>query len=810
MGFAHQSNLIGPANTGSSNEGYVVLTFLQSVLDQYRAWYAVPIEPMTDTKAADVLAKNAAWAGAQATGEVSASDKGWAVVLSNSGATAATVPVTVPALAKVGGVPFGDVYGTTRSAWVTVPAGGSVQIDLADPPGAPTAMTAAAGNASATVSWSAPASDGGAAVTGYRVTTYVGGIAQGTTDAGNATSIVVGGLMNGTAYTFSVAAGNGVGYGPESVQTDPCTPMTVSGAPTAVTAAAGNASATVSWSAPASDGGAAVTGYRVTTYVGGIAQGTTDAGNATSIVVTGLMNGTAYTFSVAAANGIGYGPESAQTAVVTPMTVSGAPTGVTAAAGNASATVSWSAPASDGGAAVTGYRVTTYVGGIAQGTTDAGNATSIVVTGLMNGTAYTFSVAAANGIGYGPESAQTAVVTPVTVPGAPFAVAAAAGNASAVVSWSAPASDGGTVVLRYVVTPYIGSAAQPAVTTSDATTSLTITGLTNGVTFTFTVAAVNAVGSGPESVASPACRPTAGSPPPPSPLPVQRISGNDRYATAVAISQQRFPAGGAGAVVLTRGDLFPDALVATVLAVKRDAPLLLTTGSSLLPIVEREITRVLPPGRTVYIVGGTAAVPASVATRLASLHYQVVRYGGVNRYATAVAVADAVGAPSTVFLATGTAFPDALTAGVAAAKVGGVVLLTDGATMSAQTKAYLASHPGRTFAVGGPAATADRAAVPLLGADRYETAAVVARTLFAHPDAVGVATGTTFADGLAGGALLGQEGGALVLSTSAALPACADSYLAAAGAGVRHVYLFGGESALGLAVERHLTRMLGG
>ncbi len=77
-----------------------------------------------------------------------------------------------------------------------------------------------------------------------------------------------------------------------------------------------------------------------------------------------------------------------------------------------------------------------------------------------------------------------------------------------------------------------------------------------------------------------------------------------------------------------------------------------------------------------YLLGDTKSIPASVATQLTGLGYQVVRYGGADRYATAVAVADALGSPSTVLLATGTNFPDALAAGVGAAKAHGAVLLT--------------------------------------------------------------------------------------------------------------------------------------
>src|SRR5207248_2343082 len=141
----------------------------------------------------------------------------------------------------------------------------------------------------------------------------------------------------------------------------------------------------------------------------------------------GLSNGTPYAFKVAAVNTAGTGAASALSAAVTPRTVPGAPTGVTGAPGNGQATVSWTAPASNGGAAITDYEVTVYdgAGGAPTGVTGAttrlvGSAATIYTfTGLSNGTAYTFKVAAVNEAGTGAQSAPSAAVTPRTVPGSP-------------------------------------------------------------------------------------------------------------------------------------------------------------------------------------------------------------------------------------------------------------------------------------------------------------------------------------------------------------------------------------------------------
>src|SRR5207245_7612897 len=120
-------------------------------------------------------------------------------------------------------------------------------------------------------------------------------------------------------------------------------------------------------------------------------------------------------------------------------------------AGNASATVSLTAPASDGGSAITSYTVSSSPSGASA--TVAG--TSATLTGLTNGTTYTFTVIATNAVGNSAPSLASNSVTPVapaTVPGAPRAVTATAGNASASVSWTAPASDGGSAITSYTVT----------------------------------------------------------------------------------------------------------------------------------------------------------------------------------------------------------------------------------------------------------------------------------------------------------------------------------------------------------------------
>ncbi|HTC69804.1 MAG TPA: cell wall-binding repeat-containing protein [Acidothermaceae bacterium] len=287
------------------------------------------------------------------------------------------------------------------------------------------------------------------------------------------------------------------------------------------------------------------------------------------------------------------------------------------------------------------------------------------------------------------------------------------------------------------------------------------------------------------------------------PSSVERISGATRFDTAIATSQDEFPTtGSAKAVVLTRADTYPDALAGVPLAAKVGGPLLLTSSAALNPTVSAEITRVLPAGGTVYILGGTAAVSAAVATTLTTNHFVVKRLAGSDRFATAVAVADALGDPSTVFEATGLNFPDALAGGPAAIVSNAAILLTNGSVQSPATAAYLAAHTGGThYALGGPAAAADPTATSIVGTDRYETATEVADKFFAGPTVVGVATGTNFPDALAAGPDLASKIAPLLLvPPSGPLPEGPTGELLSYTPALQGALVFGGTSSISDAV----------
>lgn len=261
-----------------------------------------------------------------------------------------------------------------------------------------------------------------------------------------------------------------------------------------------------------------------------------------------------------------------------------------------------------------------------------------------------------------------------------------------------------------------------------------------------------------------------------------RLAGTDRVATSIAVSQATWgpTARAAASAVIARDDAYPDALAAVPLAAATHGPVLLTPSSSLDPRTLTEVQRILPAGATVYLVGGASALSDAVATTLAGAGYVPRRVAGSDRFGTALAIADALGDPATVFEANGLNFADALAAGPAAAAAHGAVLLTAGAFQSAPTAAYLAAHRPKTYAIGGPAATADPAAVAVVGSDRFDTAAKVASTFFPSATVVGIATGTNYPDALAAGGQLGQIAAPLLLvSPTGLVPAPTDAFLSA-------------------------------
>ena len=188
--------------------------------------------------------------------------------------------------------------------------------------------------------------------------------------------------------------------------------------PHSLDAMPGNGQVMLSWVQPS--GGAEVTGYEYEQDVSGtwISTGSTD----TSYTVTGLTNGQSYTFRVRAVNSAGRSAASTASASVTPATVPGAPTGLSATVSHEQVELNWTAPASNGGEPITDYEY--EQGGSGTWISTVGTATSYTVMGLTNGQPYRFRVRALNSVGAGAASAASPNVTPATEPDAPTGLSA--------------------------------------------------------------------------------------------------------------------------------------------------------------------------------------------------------------------------------------------------------------------------------------------------------------------------------------------------------------------------------------------------
>jgi fibronectin type 3 domain-containing protein len=258
--------------------------------------------------------------------------------------------------------------------------------------------------------------------------------------------------------------------------------------PTGLAATAGSDQVTLSW--VASGGASSYYVYRGTTAGGesttAIAIGVTTA----SYIDTGLTNGTEYYYKVAAVNGGGASVLSGEASATPEPSAPGAPTGLTLTAGNASVALTWTAPG--GATSYNVYRGTTAGGEsttpIATGVTNASYADS----GLTNGTTYYYRVAAINGGGASALSGEASATPQVSAPPAPTALAATAGNAQVTLSWTAISSASSYSVYRGTTA---GGESTTAIASGITTASYTDGGLTNGTTYYYEVAAVNAGGT---------------------------------------------------------------------------------------------------------------------------------------------------------------------------------------------------------------------------------------------------------------------------------------------------------------------------
>lgn len=229
------------------------------------------------------------------------------------------------------------------------------------------------------------------------------------------------------------------------------------------------------------------------------------------LLASGLVQAPLTGMPAASAEGGSAGALTVQVAATTP----GAPKIGKPTPGNRSAVAYWAAPSSNGGSPITGYVIRVYRGSTyVKAMAASASARRLTVTGLTNRVTYNFDISARSAVGTGIASTRSAAVTPLGTPDAPTIGAPIKGNNAAVVQWAAPANNGGFPITGYVIRVYRGATYVKAASAGATARRLTVSGLTNGVTYTMNISARNTRGVGPASMRSSAVTPGAPAPKP--------------------------------------------------------------------------------------------------------------------------------------------------------------------------------------------------------------------------------------------------------------------------------------------------------
>jgi putative cell wall-binding protein len=288
---------------------------------------------------------------------------------------------------------------------------------------------------------------------------------------------------------------------------------------------------------------------------------------------------------------------------------------------------------------------------------------------------------------------------------------------------------------------------------------------------------------------------------------ITRIAGADRFTTAALISQHTFDA--ATLVYVASGERYADALAATPVGAAHDAPVLLAVRDDLPGPTATELSRLKP--ERIVVVGGSGAISDHVLDLLKGYAPTVERIAGADRYATATLLTASTfqpGAP--LFVASGEAFPDALAGGATAGRSGGALLLVprDSLPNSVATEADRLK-PASITVLGGAASVSDAvvdtlrghtsgAVSRISGTDRYATSAAISQAA-GDADTIVLATGSGFADALAGGVAAAAENAPVLLGAGTCLtPAVADEVARLA---PTKILILGGTAALARTVD---------
>lgn len=293
---------------------------------------------------------------------------------------------------------------------------------------------------------------------------------------------------------------------------------------------------------------------------------------------------------------------------------------------------------------------------------------------------------------------------------------------------------------------------------------------------------------------------------------IARLAGNDRFSTAIAVSQAGWPKG-AETIVLTTGLNYPDALSAAPLAGKYDAPILLVGAQGLSAETLAEVKRLQP--KKAYLVGGTGVVPKSVETQLTKNGISVTRLAGKDRYETAMAVALSLGMSNGIFIVPGQSFTDTLSAAsIAAAEVMPIIPVPPEDLTESQKSRLLRANLSRVIIVGGKEEISEKirnyfdSPEIIYGTDAYERNIALLEYFSEsiNVDNVFIATGQQYPDALAAAAYAQKENNPIILLKGNLISSTVQNYFAKNI--MSTLTILGGESVISSSTVNRLINQL--
>lgn len=304
---------------------------------------------------------------------------------------------------------------------------------------------------------------------------------------------------------------------------------------------------------------------------------------------------------------------------------------------------------------------------------------------------------------------------------------------------------------------------------------------------------------------------------------MERLSGDDRYLTSVAISREGWEK--SRIIIMARGDLYPDALAGSPMAAKYSAPILLTNPRSLMSSTRDEILRL--QSDKVIILGSEDAISNDVVTdiRLQTGIVDTLRIGGSDRYETVALIAKNLESPvnNTAVIATGENYPDALAVSSLAYTLGMPIFLVKGESIDPSTQdALKVLGIKNILIVGGPDVVGtgfenwfksqNYTPSRLFGEDRYETARAVADYSLTHglsADYILITTGENFPDAVSSGPLGGKKKSPLLLVRETFIPSSINDFINRNNSNIWNIYINGGFDVIPQSIQTEIGELVG-